>query len=702
MEALQRSIERFTRLLSQYTAEEREAVLDAARWGAGLHQDQKRASGQPYFVHPLAVAETLTRLRLDHRAVIAALLHDVLEDTAVTGEELKRRFGREVHGLVDGVTKISMIRAKSKSLQNAETIRKMLFAMVKDIRVILIKLADKLHNMQTLEYLDLEKSRKIAAECLDIYAPLAGRLGISWIKDELEDLSLKTLHPSTYTQIKRYVADKREQRASYLEEVSERIARAAQSEKIPVDIKTRAKHFYSIYQKMKTRSKGLDEIYDMLGIRVFCRTTVECYTLLGIVHRLWKPLTGRFKDYIAMPKANRYQSLHTTVMGQDGRLIEIQIRTHEMNRTAEYGIAAHWLYKQKEGAGRRTAVRRSDGRRPGGRPAVAPRDTGRGGVDQSSELTIINKLRSWGEAAFATSDFLQEIRDELLKDSIYVFTPKGDVVELPAGSTPIDFAYSIHTEVGHRAQGARVNGHIHSLRKPLRNTEVVEIITSPHARPHLDWLRSAKTHRARSKIRQRLNRHDESLIIDRNIVVKKREKAPPTREDVSPAARDSSPMQIMDRQRVGIRIGRDRNIMVRLAGCCNPTPGDRIVGYVSRGRGIIVHREDCSNLAHIRDFHERRIEVEWETISAHAVRRFRITARSAENLFTEIEAAIRKYEGHLVAGKLFPNAKGTLTGYFTIELDRGDQFKMALKKLRTLPSIVNIQPTQPGAPRSTE
>ncbi len=663
MEESEDRIERFSNLLSHYTREERDTILSAARWGANLHRNQKRASGEPYFIHPMAVAEILIHLRLDYQAVIAALLHDVLEDTEVSREELSQRFGREVESLVNGVTKISVFRAAGKVMQGAETIRKMLFAMVKDIRVILIKLADKLHNMQTLEYLDRPKGRKIAAECLDIYAPLAGRLGISWVKDELEDLALKCLHPDTYLQINQYVSERRDVRASYLDSVKMEISGAAAREGVDADIKTRAKNFYSIYQKMKNQAKGMDEIYDLLGIRILCDTTVECYTLLGLVHRLWKPLAGRFKDYIAMPKANRYQSLHTTVMGQDGKLIEIQIRTREMNQTAEYGVAAHWLYKHR----RVTA--------------------------KSDELTIINKLRSWNNGILSSADFLDDIKNELLKDSIYVFTPKGDVIELPTGATPIDFAYYIHTEVGNRCQGAKVDGKIYPLKKPLKNTQVVEILTSSNARPHLNWLRFAGTHRARSKIRQWLNKHDESLIIDRNIVVRKGEADFPAARMRKPKKKSGS-MQVLDQSRVGIRIGKERDIMIRIARCCNPAIGDRIVGYISRGRGIIVHREDCRSLAYIKDFEERHIEVEWETISPKTLRRFRITAREAGDVFSEIEGAIKKYQGHLIAGKLYPNQKGTLTGYFTIEIDRIEQFNKVIKNLRTVPSIINIQPAR--------
>jgi len=679
--------QKFQQSLAPYSEGEKQEILRAVDWSEKLHEEQKRASGEPFLIHPLSVAETLIHLRLDHTAIIAALLHDVLEDTNVTRAQLENKFGQVVMTLVEGVTKITLLRAKSKSVQSSETIRKMLFAMVKDIRVILIKLADKLHNMRTLEHLQEETSRRIAVECLDIYSPLAGRLGISWIKDELEDLAMKTLFPAAYVQIKRYVSERKTQRSEYLEKVKKAISQAAAKEGLSVEISTRVKHFYSVYQKMKKRGKALDEIYDLLGLRILCRSTVECYTLLGLVHELWKPLEGRFKDYIAMPKSNRYQSLHTTVMAYEGKLIEIQFRTREMNQTAEYGIAAHWLYKN-----RRAQQRSEDLMKP-------------------EDLTIINKLRSWYRGLKEGGDFLEEIKSELLKDSIYVFTPKGDVIELPKGATPIDFAYHIHTDIGNRLQSARADGNIVPLRKALRNTQVIEIITSTKSRPHLSWLRYAQTHRARSKIRQWLIRHDESLIIDRNIVVRKGEGAHPALNESKfrrrpklakplSSAKEASPpeiskgMQVLDTTRVGIRAGKERNIMIRIAKCCHPSTGDRIVGYISRGRGIIIHRDKCKNLKYIKDFDVRNIDVEWETMSPRATRRFRVTAREAADLFSEIEGALKKYEGHLISGKLHPDSKGTMTGYFTVEIDRAEQFSKVLKDLRTIPAVVNIQPAR--------
>jgi len=672
------TIAKFKERISHYSDEERQRILKAAEWAEELHRGQRRASGEPYVIHPLKVAEILIDLEMDAETIVAALLHDILEDTTISAAEIRDRFGKNVESLVDGVTKISIIKAKSKSVQAAETIRKMLFAMTKDIRVILIKLADKLHNMSTLEFLPTEKVRAIATECLDIYAPLAGRLGISWLKAELEDLALKALHPDVYQQIKSTVAQKKATRAEYLSKVIGAIYKLARQEGYEIEVTTRAKHFYSIYRKMKRRRKNIDEIFDLLGIRILCKSENDCYGLLGLVHKLWPPIEGRFKDYIAMPKANKYQSLHTTVMCYGGNLIEIQIRTHEMHRTAEYGIAAHWAYK--EGL--------SEGKRP-----PQPRD-----------LAIITKLKSWDGMKITSSEFLDEIKRELLKDSIYVFTPKGDVVELPKGSTPIDFAYHIHTEVGHQCFAAKADGSIIPLTQELKNTQVIEVITSVKATPHLNWLRFVRTASARSKIRHWLNQHDDSIILDKSIVVKKRTAGgqPATTRPVPRPATPTGEIitTVIDRNKVAFKIGNEKNMMVRIANCCNPASGDDIVGYVSRGRGIIVHKRRCPNIAHIPDIKERMIEVEWEAVSPRATRRFRVTARMTSDLFSEIEGAVRKYKGHLIEGKLEEDDRGNLSGAFTMELETKDDFKKVMKSIRTIPSVVNIQTTGAQDPAS--
>ena len=667
----------FTERLSAYSEEERAKILSAADWARNLHGEQKRASGDPFFIHPLSVASILVDIRMDSQGVIAALLHDVLEDTETSRQALRKEFGREVESLVQGVTKISVLRGRSsRSLQHAETIRKMLFAMVKDVRVILIKLADKLHNMRTLGYLAPEDRVRIAQETLDIYAPLAGRLGISRIKDELEDLSLKHLQPEVYEEIRRFVADRKSERSGYLERVKEAITREADASHLAISIETRAKHFYSIYQKSRRRGKPLEEIYDLLGLRILCETASQCYELLGLVHQVFMPIEGRFKDYIAMPKSNRYQSLHTTVMGFEGKIIEIQIRTQAMHQTAENGIAAHWLYK--------SGVRKEG--------------------EKTKELSLINKLREWQGAGAVSSDFLDEIKKELLRDSIYVFTPKGDVVELPYGSTAIDFAYQIHTDIGEHCTGAKADGAIIPLKEPLKNTQVVEIMTSKTAHPRLDWLRYVKTSKARSRVKHWLAQNEPDLIFDRNIVARKSEEGPKAvvfqkPSDKAPAAAPGAPAEgappepetlIRDPSKVAIRIGQERNFMIRIAACCTPSTGDAIVGYVSRGRGITVHRIGCPSIATIKDFSERSIDVEWETVSPKSTRRFQVTARMTSNLFSEIEGALKKFGGHLIEGKLEQDGEEALRGFFTVELDNREDFGRVMKSLRTIPSVVNI------------
>ena len=657
-----RTVEEFSAIISSYSPEDQATILRAARQSEKLHEGQFRESGEPYLVHPLQVAEILIGLKLDAAAIVSALLHDVLEDTTMSRQDLRREYGKEIELLVNGVTKIATVKAKNKSVQTTETIRKMLFAMVKDIRVILIKLADKLHNMRTLEYKKEHRRRAIAQETLDIYAPLAGRLGIAWLKDELEDLSLKHINRQAYDQIKAFVAAKRGERSAFLERVEESIKKAADEENVAIEVETRAKHFYSIYEKMRRRGKPLEEIFDLLGTRILCNSPNACYTLLGIVHRLWHPIEGRFKDYIAMPKANRYQSLHTTVMGLDGKLLEIQIRTHEMHQTAEYGIAAHWLYK--EGLTREQA--------------------------RKEDLEVLNRVRDLGSVRITSNEFLDEIKREILKDSIYVFTPKGDVIQLPRGATAIDFAYHIHTEVGHHTMGAKADGSIIPLRAELKNTQVIEVLTSPSAHPHLNWLRYARTTRTRQKIRHWLNKHDESLILDKSIVARKKaSETPETRPDEAQTD-EPGPTRVLDPSRVGVRVGDERNMMIHFANCCHPTTGDDIVGYVSRGRGIIVHKQSCRNLNYIPDFESRRIEVEWETISPRETRRFKVIARRTSDLFSEIEGAIRKFRGTLIEGRLEETEDDRLEALFTIELDRRDDFKKVMKNVRTIPQVLNI------------
>jgi GTP pyrophosphokinase len=671
-------IHNFLRKVDAYPEEDRRRIDAGIAWADELHRGQTRASGEPYLIHPVGVAAILVELKMDADSVIAGLLHDVVEDTSATAASVAERFGPAVAMMVDGVTKIADLSAKNKTQQEAESYRKMLFAMVKDIRVILIKLADKLNNMRTLQYLSPERQKANAQECLDIYAPLADRLGISWIKDELEDLALKHLNRDVYDQIKGIVALKKGERADFLKRVQDSIRKEAAAAGIAIAVTARAKHFYSIYQKMRKRNKGAEELYDLLGIRILCDDQNDCYTLLGMVHRLWMPIDGRFKDYVAMPKANGYRSLHTTVMGFDGKLIEIQIRTHDMHRVAEFGVASHWLYKQGPVG---TAVEMGD-------------------------LSIVNRLKDWnaaetaGQSPYSGGNFLDDIKRELLKDSIYVFTPQGDVIELPSGSTPLDFAYHIHSAIGEHCVGAKADGSIIPLTSELKNTQMVEILTAPSATPHINWLRAVRTAKARSKIRAWLLANDDSLIIDRNIVAKKKAEAAASAQAAAahaPPARPEAPLQTVlhgdgpSSSVLHVKVEDERNMMIRFAQCCRPVTGDPIIGYVSRGRGIIVHRRTCRNVAHIPDFTDRKIDVEWENALTHLVKRFRVEARRTPDLFSEIEAAVRKHQGHLIEGRLEEPATNRLTGYFTMELENKDDIKAVLKNLRGIPAILGIQ-----------
>jgi GTP pyrophosphokinase len=630
-------------------------------------------------------ASILMDLNLDPDTLMAALLMDRAENTpaerAFAGE-----FGPGVSLLLGGLTRIGDIPFKNKTLHEAENIRKMLFAMTEDIRVIFIKLADKLSDLRragreaaetgTPETAagaqNRERMKASAQECLDIYAPLADRLGISWIKDELEDLSLKYLNREAYNQIKNIVAEKRGERNEFLNAVQERIHREAAAAGINIEVSSRAKHFYSIYQKMRKRNKSAEDLFDLFGIRIICDNIENCYTLLGLVHRLWKPLDGRFKDYIAMPKSNGYQSLHTTVICGDGRLLEIQIRTAEMHHIAEYGLASHWLYKKG-----------------------STRDTVR-----PVDISIVNRLKDWKQSENESgtrggAEFLEDIKRELLKDSIYVFTPQGKVIELPAGAGPIDFAYSIHSAIGEHCVGAKADGSIIPLGSELKNTQVVEILTSSSAHPHINWLRIVKTARARNKIRSWLEQNDDSIIIEKNVVARKKPAEGPAAQAVS-EPREIPPVQRVIRQDsedgfLQVRIEDEKNMMIRFARCCRPVTGDAIIGYVSRGRGIIIHRKNCSNLANIPDFEERKIEAQWENAVSVLVKRFKIEARIEADLFSEIEGAVRKYQGHLIEGRLEETSSNRLTGFFTMQLESAGDLKRVMKNIRGIPGVFSIQ-----------
>ncbi len=664
-------IQAFSKELNYFEQEEQRRIMEACSWARELHFHQKRASGEFYIIHPVSVAKTLLELQLDATAVIAGLLHDILEDTEVKRKELEDRFGSDVARIVAGVTKINIVNVKNKSVQERETIRKMLLAMDRDIRVILIKLADKRHNMNTLQYMRPDKQKRIARECLDIYAPLAGKLGIYSIKTELEDLCLKFLKPHVYEEIEEFLNREMGERHEFLSKVEDKITKVTEKEGIPITLKTRSKHMFSIYRKMKTKGRELSEIYDFLGIRILCRTQTQCYTLLGLVHHIYKPLDGRFKDYIAMPKENGYKSLHTSVMTPAGRPLEIQIRTYKMDETAEYGVAAHWAYKE--------------GRKPGDPKSLPP---------------LLKRLKDISAEGFKSSEFMESLKQDILTDTIVVFTPRGDMIELPKGSTAIDFAYHIHSHIGEHCLSAKADDAIIPLNRPLKSTQTISIQTSAEAHPHLNWLRFLKTTRARSKVRAWLNKHDSDVLIDRNVVARKKNRLNPVSLSEKKVGKSEEPQvwdeqlgsnKMIDRQKVGVSINKERNLMIHLAGCCKPTPGDRIIGFISRGRGIIVHKSDCSNLQGIHDFEERKIDVEWENWSNKATESFRVNARNVPDLFSALEGAIRKHGGHLISGSITETDRGDLEGFFSVEMNRKEDYRKIAKSIRTIPAVLNIQ-----------
>jgi GTP diphosphokinase / guanosine-3',5'-bis(diphosphate) 3'-diphosphatase len=682
--------ERLDDHLDRFSPEDREKIAQAEAWARELHAGELRASGEPAYTHLERVAALLASMGMDADSVVSGLLHHTLEDGkagAAAKAEIDKRFGPRVAGLVEELARMASLKAKNKTIQAAETIRKMLFAMTKDLRVIIVKLADKLDNMRTLKWLAEEDRKRIAAECLDVFAPLADRLGISWLKDELEDLALKEINREAFDQIKRIVAGKKDERQAFLAQASADIVSAAAEEGFAVDVSARAKHFYSIYQKMRKRGKGAEELYDLSGLRLLCDGESECYALVGIVHRLWKPLEGRFKDYIAMPKANGYRSLHTTVLAEDGTLLEIQIRTRAMHQIAEYGIASHWLYKKGSS-----------------HELVRPED-----------LSLINRLKDWSAILESGDEFLEDIKRELLKDSIFVFTPRGDAIELPAGSTPLDFAYAIHSDVGNRTIAAKADGSIVPLDSRLKNTQVVEIQTSATARPNVNWLKAVKTSKARGKIRQWLVNEGQVLAIDKNVVARKRDegegrkdkgddKAKPPEPRLEPDLRrheheaDSGsvvdfrpykPNEATDSHKAGLSVVGAGSLMVRFAGCCKPSVGDRIVGYVSRGRGIIVHKAGCKNLPGISEFAERRVEVSWEA-SQGLIRHYRVWSKKSADLFSEIENAAKKNGGRLTEGRLEVERDG-LTGSFTMAFASPEDARVVERNLRNVPSIQKIR-----------
>jgi GTP pyrophosphokinase len=650
-------------------------IQRAFTFAEASHRGQKRLSGEDFIAHPLGVAQVLADLGMDTTTLVAALLHDVVEDTDLTLEQVRDEFGEQVGQIVDGLTKLDKITFRSREAEQAENVRKMMVAMARDIRVLLIKLADRLHNMRTLSALSPDRQTRIATETLEIYAPLANRLGVDRIKWELEDLSFLTLYPKRYQEIEALVEQREGERLEYLDRVSKQVEARLREAKIKAEVDGRPKHLYSVYEKMVLRGKEFSEIYDLVGVRVLVESVRDCYAVLGAIHALWRPVPGRFKDYIAMPKFNMYQSLHTTVIGPEGRPLEIQIRTRQMHRTAEFGIAAHWRYK--EGARKKT---------------------------DDAELAWLTAMLEWQKEMADPRDFMEGLRIDLYEGRVFVFTPKGDVYDLPAGSTPIDFAYAIHTEVGHRCVGAKIAGKLVPLDYQLQTGDTVEVITSKaqDAAPSQDWLQIVKSPRARNKIKQWFSRErrEDALETGRELMkaAMRKQNLPlkrlagdeameqvaaelkypgldalyvavgeghvspqsivarlsrtlstgpeETDEDV-PLAR---PVRIKKETSQGVVVPGASDVWVRLAKCCMPVPGDEIMGFVSRGQGVSVHRTDCPNAKALAREPERLLEVSWRPgKSTSFVVSVQVEALDRKRLLSDVATVLSDHHVNIVS-----------------------------------------------------
>src|ERR1041384_2121571 len=696
-----------------YPTADLDLIRKAYDFSAGVHRGQKRLSGEPFLIHPMAVAGVIADLKLDVPSIVGGLLHDTVEDTLATLDEIKNLFGPEIAGLVDGVTKLSQVNFTSQEQKQAENFRKMIVAMAKDIRVILIKLADRTHNMRTLDHMPVDKQVATAQETLDIYAPLAHRLGIAWIKDELEDLALKYLHPEIYYQLKRNVAKKKAAREKYINEVIALIGKLLEKEGIEAEISGRPKHFFSIYQKMESQNLLYDQIYDLVAFRVLVDTPRECYETLGVIHSQWRPVPGRLKDYIALPKPNMYQSLHTSVIGPYGERIEIQIRTHEMHRVAEEGIAAHWRYKEGEEFQ----------------------------VSDIQRFAWLRQLLEWQENLQDPQEFLHSLKEDLFSTSMYVFTPKGDLLNFPKGSTVIDFAYRIHSEVGHHCSGARVNGQLVSLKYILRSGDTVEIITTQQQAPARDWLKWVKTPRAKAKIRNwlKMQQRERSVVLGREIFdgdlhrhqmdyatlqgagkiawlakelgLKDEETllsaigygrittrsalgklVPAEKLDAGPKKAGGaleSLFRLVSKQKrgLGIRVkGVVDDVLVRFAQCCHPLPGEHIVGFITRGRGVTVHTVGCPTV--LESDPHRKIDVSWEE-NGQSPRpvKIEVTCVDQPGLLAAISSAITSAEANIARAQVRTYSSQRAINTFEVMIKDSQHLQRVLQNISKVKGV---------------
>ncbi|MFF5368223.1 GTP pyrophosphokinase [Streptomyces sp. NPDC013187] len=704
----------------------------AERW----HRGQKRKSGDPYITHPLAVTTILAELGMDPATLMAGLLHDTVEDTEYGLDDLRRDFGDVVTLLVDGVTKLDKV--KFGEAAQAETVRKMVVAMAKDPRVLVIKLADRLHNMRTMRYLKREKQEKKARETLEIYAPLAHRLGMNTIKWELEDLAFAILYPKMYDEIVRLVAERAPKRDEYLAIVTDEVQQDLRAARIKATVTGRPKHYYSVYQKMIVRGRDFAEIYDLVGIRVLVETVRDCYAALGTVHARWNPVPGRFKDYIAMPKFNMYQSLHTTVIGPGGKPVELQIRTFDMHRRAEYGIAAHWKYKQEAVAG--ASKVRSD----------APKSSGKSKDDHLNDMAWLRQLLDWQKETEDPGEFLESLRFDLSRNEVFVFTPKGDVIALPAGATPVDFAYAVHTEVGHRTIGARVNGRLVPLESTLDNGDLVEVFTSKAAGagPSRDWLGFVKSPRARNKIRAWFSkeRRDEAIEQGKDAIVRamRKQNLPIQRiltgdslvtlahemryadisalyaaigeghvsaqnivqklvqalggEEAATEEIDESVPPARGRSRKrrssadpGVVVKGVEDVWVKLARCCTPVPGDPIIGFVTRGSGVSVHRSDCVNVDSLSREPERILDVEWApTQSSVFLVAIQVEALDRSRLLSDVTRVLSDQHVNILSAAVQTSRDRVATSRFTFEMGDPKHLGHVLKAVRGVEGVYDV------------
>lgn len=710
-----------------------ELIKKAYNFAFDAHKEQKRESGEPYIMHPVNVAMILSELGMDSNTIIAGLLHDVIEDTHYSYDDVANEFNKEVANLVDGVTKLGKIKYKSKEEQQADNVRKMLLAMAKDIRVIIIKLADRLHNMRTLKFMPAEKQKSKAQETLDIFAPLANRLGMSKIKWELEDLCLRYLHPDDYYDLVHQIAEKRVEREEYIAKIIVQLKDNLSKANIDSDIEGRPKHFYSIYRKMVNKNKSLEQIFDLTAVRILVNTVKDCYAALGIVHTIYKPIPGRFKDYIAMPKPNMYQSLHTTVIGKDGKTFEIQIRTFEMHKTAEYGIAAHWKYKE----GNNSNESENDSK----------------DVSFENKLGWLNEILEWQNEASDAEEFMEGFKMDLFSDEIFIFTPKGVVINLPAGATPIDFAYRIHTDVGNRCVGAKVNGKIISLEQPLKTGQIVEILTSSNSKgPNIAWLNFAKSNQARSKIKQWFKKikKEENIEKGRDLIEKECRKQSITFADITKGEKydkfvkrynlnvvediyaavgtgmisasmtinklRDEVIQVQSNEKLqneindklknkknndnnkkyyessNVKVEGVGNLMVRFAKCCNPVPGDDIVGYVTKGRGISVHRKDCNNFNNIiATKNEKVVDVAWsETFDGDFTAELEVKAEDRMGYLSDLMMALTDSKVNLTSLNAKSGKDNSANINIKVKIDSIDKLKLLIKKIKQIKGTFDV------------